>query len=668
MSRFTARVMATLQAAVTLAMVQAVVGTVVLALLYRDLLLPPAAWFPTHIWDGFTLAWLAAADSGHLPQLLNRFLPAGFTAKLVLAPHLLATNLATSLALAPLVMATVAGLTGLRPAWGKSSRRLALTALVVLLALEVVIHAVAWITTVTLPAEPTLVSSLRNFARNFLHDGTVVGLFIVALSAAPAWLLVARPGSGFPGLAAAAILVAALSAAGLNDAGATASPEAAPQSAPVARDYNVILISIDSLRADHIGAYGYPRQTSPAIDALARDGVLFRHASSTTSWTLPGHMSMLTGRSLLGHGVVSDDRQLTPDVPIVAESFQAAGYQTHGIVSAPYVEARYGFGRGFDSYDDHTINFATHGASYLEVTAPLLQRTAESWLEGRDPDKPFFLFLHYWDVHYDYIPPSPYDRMFDPDYAGSMTGENFYFNPQVRKGMDPRDLEHLVALYDGEIRLVDDHLAELRATLDRLGLAEDTVMVVTADHGDEFFEHGRKGHHRTLYDEVTRVPLIVYVPGHRPTRPVVDMETSIIDIVPTMLGLTGIEAPAGVEGADLSAVAFGDAEPWDRRTESELYRFQTLNVQVSQRTRDYKIIHHFKYRRLESYDLTSDPAEQRNLSPWTRPTRDLMASMRNSLSSLWPVFRGRILEMGGVHALEVDAETEERLRALGYME
>jgi arylsulfatase len=426
------------------------------------------------------------------------------------------------------------------------------------------------------------------------------------------------------------------------------------------------LISIDSLRADHLGAYGYAKPTSPTIDALARDGVLFSRSSSTTAWTRPGHMSMLTGRSLLGHGVVSDDRSLTDDVPLLSESFKAAGYTTGAIVSAPYLEARYGFARGFDVYDDKTINFATHGESYKHVTAPLLVETAEKWLNQHASGR-FFLFLHFWDVHYDYAPGAPYDTMFDPDYKGSITGDNFYFNPAVNRKMDPRDLAHVLALYDGEIRLVDDHLAKLRGALERHGVAGRTIIVITADHGDEFFEHGRKGHHRTLYDEILRVPMVMYVPGVRPAKAVVDVETSIVDIMPTVLGLTGLPVPAGLDGMDLSGVAVrGDALA-DRITFGELYRKDALNVQTSLRRTGRKVIHHFNRRIVETYDVAADPGEAKPLVGGGAFGSAMVAQLGDLLNALWPVYQGRITS-SGVNDLPMDDETRERLRSLGYVD
>jgi arylsulfatase len=644
---------------------QAIVETLGIALVYRSYLLQPLTFFNNRTYDAFTKLFLRAELPAPALSTLDTFIGQGFTPKLAIAADLLLVNFIVGAALGVVAAVTVSALSKRAR---DDTRRLTTTTLAVLVVVAIVVHVGEWAWNLHLPEDPTLMQAIRNAGRNFLLDGTAFALVVLAI-AAPFTAFLLGAGRGRSGARRLGAAAAALGA-GLLVAEAVATVPA-PSSAPagqlaVAPDYNVILISIDSLRADHMSAYGYRRDTSPAMATLARDGVLFRNASSTTAWTLPGHMSILTGRSLLGHGVVTDAQKLGDDIPTLAESFKAAGYATHAIVSAPYVEARYGFDRGFDSYDDQTIRFATHGASYKEVTAPLLQKTAADWLD-RNGSRKFFLFLHYWDVHYDYAPGPPYDTMFDPHYEGKIDGVNFYFNPAVHAGMAERDLEHVLALYDGEIRLVDDHIAKLRAKLDEIGVAGKTVVVVTADHGDEFFEHRRKGHHRTLYDEILRVPLIVYVPGAKPQRSEVGMETSTIDIMPTLLGLVGAPVPPGVEGIDLTGVAYLGRPEWDRTTIAELYRTESLNVQVALRRTGEKVIHHFNDRLIESYDIATDPGEHSRRPIRQPPTTELVADLGAWLNERWAAYRGRI-RAGLDRAVTMDAETQDRLRALGYIE
>ncbi|MCP5113319.1 MAG: sulfatase, partial [bacterium] len=318
---------------------------------------------------------------------------------------------------------------------------------------------------------------------------------------------------------------------------------------------NVLLISIDSLRQDRVHAYGNPNDTTPTLDALAEDGVLFTQAVSPTSWTLPAHLTMLTGLHPLSHLVVVDTMSLDHSAVTLAEAFLDAGYNTAGIVSGPYLRGEYGFSQGFEHYDDYTVAATDNFESHRQITSPTLLRLAQRWLADwteSGKQKPFFMFLHMWDVHYDYIPPSPYDKMFDSDYSGTITGEAFYSSPLLHAGMDPRDVEHLLALYDGELRYTDDHIGMILEELKRLGAFENTIIAVTSDHGDEFFEHGDRGHRKTLYDEVLLVPLIIRFPPKLPRGKVVTRQARLQDLPLTLASLAGLDAPESF-GANIRA-------------------------------------------------------------------------------------------------------------------
>jgi arylsulfatase A-like enzyme len=313
---------------------------------------------------------------------------------------------------------------------------------------------------------------------------------------------------------------------------------------------NFILISIDSLRADHVGAYGYSRATTPHIDALAEESIVFENAVSTTSWTLPAHISMLTSRFSEAHGVTAAGDSLADSAITLPEILQENGYATAAVVSGPFLNRRFGFSQGFDIYDDETVSFAEINDSHQGITSPLTHERALEIL-NHVAGEPFFLFLHYWDVHYDYAPPPPFDEMFDPDYSGSVSGNGFIRNDEIHRGMDPRDLEHVVALYDGEIAFTDSYLGELFAELKRLELWDNTLIVLTSDHGDEFFEHGNKGHRNTLYGELLDVPLIVKLPQQRRSGERLGNLAGIVDIAPTMLEVAGLPPLAGANGESL---------------------------------------------------------------------------------------------------------------------
>ena len=320
--------------------------------------------------------------------------------------------------------------------------------------------------------------------------------------------------------------------------------------------FNVVLISIDSLRADHLHSYGYPRSTSPNLDRVAKQGALFENVIAESSWTLPTHVSMLTGLSSDVHGVERDELRLGREVPRLASRLREEGYRTKGIYSGPYLDPIFGFGVGFDEYEAaygapgsedleresqevgawRSVMREANQRSHRTITSPELTKKAIEFV-GRDSNEPFFLFLHYFDVHYDYIPTESLWREFDPDYEGDLSGENFRNNPAIHPDMDPTDLAHLIALYDAEIRFTDEHIGYLFDALERNGLTERTLLIVTADHGEEFFEHGGKGHRRTLFDEVLKVPLLLRLPNQVPAGLRVSSQVRHIDLMPTILSL-----------------------------------------------------------------------------------------------------------------------------------
>jgi arylsulfatase len=280
------------------------------------------------------------------------------------------------------------------------------------------------------------------------------------------------------------------------------------------RRLNVVLISIDMLRPDHLGCHGYARDTSPAIDRLAREGVRFAQHISSAPWTLPAHAAMFTSVPDSVHGVVDPiGTALAPGFVTLAERFSAAGYATGGVFAGPYLHPAFGLAQGFDRYVDRgqytseveldarhewSMSEAVTRASHHGVTNEDVYATARGFIEEHAGERSFFAFVHLWDVHFDFTPPAPYDRMFDPDYTGPVTGRDFFFDPAINVAMPARDLEHLVALYDGEIRWTDEIVGRIRADLERLGIADDTLVVITSDHGTELFDHGQKGHRTTL--------------------------------------------------------------------------------------------------------------------------------------------------------------------------
>ena len=429
---------------------------------------------------------------------------------------------------------------------------------------------------------------------------------------------------------------------------------------------NVLLISVDTLRADHLGCYGYDRDTSPTIDRLAREGARFTTVVSSTSWTLPAHISLLTGLPSEAHGVIDTGMKASSSSLFLAEVLRDSGYATAGFVAGPFLSGSYGFLQGFEHYDDHSVLSLLQ--SHKVVTSPRSIQIIEDWLvswDGQGRERPFFAFLHLWDVHYDYIPPPPYDTIFDPDYRGTITGEDFERGDHIHRDMDPRDLEHVIALYDGEIRYTDEHLARLLDLLGELDVLDETIIVLTSDHGEEFFEHGGKGHGKNLFDESILVPLIVrYPPGVRGGT-VIETQVSLIDIAPTILSLAGIERPGDFAAAeaesrravDLAPMLNGRAATIPKLASSDLH-----GALKAIRSNADKLIWDVSRPRQLYFDLIADPGELVNLVGG-RPERvaDLQAEHLRWVG-VWETGAG-LAERN-----QIDDELRRRLRSLGYID
>jgi arylsulfatase A-like enzyme len=427
--------------------------------------------------------------------------------------------------------------------------------------------------------------------------------------------------------------------------------------------WNVILVSIDSLRADHLGSYGYGRDTSPNIDALAAEGVLFERATAQAPWTLPSHASMLTSLYSRTHQADDPRKRLPGTQPTLASTLRESGHSTHAIVSGTFMWAHFGLAKGFDSYDDSIIQ-SSHQANHEAITSPEIHQRVRGLLDREE--EPFFFFLHYWDVHYDFVPPPPYDTLFDPDYEGSIDSSQFIQNPAIRPEMDPRDLQHVIALYDGEVAWVDSWLGKLVNELKERGLYDRTVIVLTSDHGDEFFEHGEKGHQHSLYEELLHVPLIIRIPGLAEGKRIAE-RVELIDIMPTLLELTGAPAAPGMQGRSLLPLIRG--EPWVARAsfaETTKGRKNRLESEKSQIWAVYKgeqklILFDADRYPAELFDLSKDGGEQRNLSAGE-------AEMRRALAGDLERWLQRTPTSPGAAAGELDDAMRRQLEALGYLD
>ncbi len=437
------------------------------------------------------------------------------------------------------------------------------------------------------------------------------------------------------------------------------------ESEPLEARPNVLLISIDSLRADRLGVYGNPRNTSPTIDRIAREGVRFSQALSPTSWTLPAHATLLTGLGQRRHRVVNVRHKLAEEVETLPEAFLAAGYETFGIFSGPFLHPVYGLGQGFERYascmskvEASPTSPQAWQQSHIDRTNPLVEKSFIEWLDSRS-DRPFFAFVHMWDVHYDYLAPEPYYSMFDTGYAGKLDGRNI-----ARKGFPvdatADDVDHLLSLYDAEIRYTDATLGKMLAALEAKGLLDNTVVVITADHGEEFLDHGAKGHQHTLFDELIRVPLVFWARGRLPRGVVIDEPVGLSDIAPTIAELAGIAGAPSVDGTSLVPFLRGDG-PESRPVFSVLYEPLLPRIKLAAvRVGTQKLIYRESDKAWLSYDLAVDPGEQ-------APTEATLDALRSALTEYVAQSSAYLAEKSaGEEALPRDVS--ERLRQLGYVE
>ncbi len=441
---------------------------------------------------------------------------------------------------------------------------------------------------------------------------------------------------------------------------------------------DLILISIDSLRPDHLGSYGYPRNTSPFLDRLAAEGIRFENAVSTTSWTLPSHAAMLTGLYDSTHGLVDNGLTLNDGHVTLAEVLGAVGYETVGFFGGPYLHPVFGMGQGFDSYASCMTTTPDEAAgeevrrearqrrgnSHRDITGPRTLEAVRSWADSRQSDRPFFLFVHLWDVHYDFMPPPPYDTMFDPAYEGSISGR-LMSDPNIRPGMPARDLEHVLALYDGEIRFTDEIVATMLGHLRKRGLLEDTMVVVTADHGEEFFEHRDKGHHKHLFDEVLKVPLVIWWPSVLPGNQVVTDQVRLVDLMPTFVEITRA-SPLPLAGRSLWPLLRGEELAPAPALAELMIDGQS---QRALRTNDRKIYRPADDEGAFLLRLDDDPTESRPISPGTtrfesqrrQGAKELLTTFQRALALK------RALGEREADSLELNDEMRARLRSLGYL-
>jgi arylsulfatase A-like enzyme len=534
----------------------------------------------------------------------------------------------------------------------------------------------------------TIIGRFRIFRDVFneTFDGAPISPFMFQIASAAAavllfavafvlWRTLARrvPVLASPLVVIGALVVAVVaSRAGMALGSAAKAPPARVAVGAPAKGPNVILIVVDTLRADHLSCYGARNQT-PVIDGLAADGTRFAHAYSQASWTRPSFATIFTSLYPSSHRAIHKSDALPDAVVTLAEVMQGAGYTTVGFANNINVAPLFGFQQGFDQYVFLEPEFffgATESAAQLTIynqlrlirerflskkkwvenyyqPADVVVKHGTDWLAARDAKRPFFMFLHFMEPH-------------DPYFVHPYNGEAYarVANPNP----DPALADKYREVYDGAIRFLDEELAKLVADLKAKGLYDDALIVLTADHGEEFHEHGGWWHGTTLYDEQIAVPLIVKPPRGGATGVVADAMVSSIDIAPTIIQGAGVAVPQTMVGKALGLGAGAPAPRDHAFAESELEG----NSLQAYRSGGMKVIHANpgNPRGLpehQLFDVANDPREQKDLiATQTEVANKLTADMGAVQSHAESI----AVESTGT---SIDAASEERLRALGYV-
>ena len=376
---------------------------------------------------------------------------------------------------------------------------------------------------------------------------------------------------------------------------------------------NVLIVLLDTARADHIGCYGYGRGVTPFMDSLASSGTLALRCQGQASWTLPTMTSILSGRSPVEHGAGRRNGVfygVSPELPWLPHYFYGEGYRTAAFFNVMFMNEDFGFHRGFQHFDCQGV---ASGNSLRKAEATV--NDFLTWLDTSDGSRPFFAAVHFYDPHIPYDPPAPYDSLYtDPDYRGDhgrewgtgITEMMLVNSGEVTPSQE--DIDNLIALYDGELQYTDAEIGRLLRELRARGVGDNTLVVVIGDHGEEFLEHHGIEHGRTLYQEITHVPLIISGPGYAGGG-LIEQPVAQYDIAGTIAAAAGLDFPAAEYSADL-----GNPIPLrDIGASGVLWRAEGDLVSIV--NGDRKIIWSVEDDSLQAFDLGQDPGESSSVEP-----------------------------------------------------
>lgn len=411
---------------------------------------------------------------------------------------------------------------------------------------------------------------------------------------------------------------------------------------------SVLLLTVDSLRVDHLHALGYARETSPVLDGLAGEGTTWTGVVAPAPWTMPSMMSVMTGLHPEVHHVDEDDRMLGDGVVTLAQRFRKTGYATAAFVPEITLSAAYGFSRGFDHFDERRFGHDT-------VTSPAQASALIHWLESTPG--PFFAWAHLWDPHYNYAPPPPYDAMF---VAGAPPpGRKSYDMIDLKRrknAMAPEQIASAMGQYDGEIACTDRYIGEILDALRAAGRLDSTLVVIAGDHGEAFQEHGWLTHTNTVYEETVRVPVIARLPGRVPAGRRIGGARSLVDLTESLAQWAGLR-PAATQSRPL---------PLEEGAAEDLVVSSTRRqaALLSARQGRWSLVLEYETCASELYDLETDPFQSHDVAS-AHP--EVVSGLKDSLGAWLDAARQKYaipvthLDLTGSDALE-------RLKGLGYVQ
>lgn len=430
---------------------------------------------------------------------------------------------------------------------------------------------------------------------------------------------------------------------------------------------NLVIVTIDTLRADHLSCYGYAKPTSPRIDEIASKGIFFEKALCQTPQTLPSHASIFTGMHPRTHKSITHESPVDDDLTTLAEILKRKGYTTAAFVSSHVLDSRLNLDQGFDTYwEIHKVKETKERVKAQKQAVDLTTEAVIDWLRG-NKHKPFMIWVHWFHPHRPYNPPPAYLKRFAGDYHRPSITDSDTLTMIWRHKIElsQSDVNYIVGCYDGEVAFSDEQVGRLVDEIERLGLSKNTIMVITSDHGEILYEHEYYfGHDIALYEECLWIPLIMVGPGplSRPKR--ISDPVEAIDIMPTLLDLLKIDKPPQIEGRSLLTLIETKSTSQVEYFFSETFPFPEKGLpRHAVRTRSHKLVWRETEGEIvkELYDLVNDPKEKANVFS----TESQIAAKLDSVLASW-------ISKGGLRPAPIPTALEagryKILKSLGYLD